>query len=531
MITITLLLLAAALAWTLARAFNLPAVATLLLMGIGLNAIGLRDVAAIDPEVANDAFLLGLTFLVFHSGTELSPGRIGRRGATAVQIGIIQFLVLGALGMGLAYLLGRSVTVALYFGLAIAVSSTLVVVRLLQQRRQFFEPFAQLLVGVLLVQDVILLVAIALIEGSQQRVQGLQGALGGLVVLVAMTLVFLRWLSPWLLLRRKQDDETLLLILLSVLFLFLGLAYQLDLPLVVGAFTAGVSVSAFPVHGLVRGQLNTLTNFFMALFFVSLGFFVPIPQLSAWPTVLGLCALVLLVTPPLVAWIAERAGMSARGALESGLLLAQTSEFSIIVGVVGVASGVLSLDDLGLLTMVTLLTMLATPFFTHRVIIETLIRWHPSTRMADPLPKSGHVLMAGCGELGFTMLDLLEQSQHDVVVIEDDPGIVAKLKARGVTVIRGDAASATVLARASATQALAIISVLRRVEDSVSLLNRVGGVPTYVRVFEDADAQRIADAGGFPVAYAAATAERFGHWFCGSMTGDCKDPGLPPEAP
>ena len=513
MITITVLLLAASIAWGLSRVLSVPAVATLLLAGLLLNVVGLREMLEIDNEIARDILLLGLTFLVFHAGTELSPGRIGRRGSTAVVIGSVQFATMTGLGTGIAWLVSRDVAQALHYGLAIGASSTLVIVRLLQRRRQFFEPWAQLVVGVLLVQDVLLLAAITLVEGSEGGTPGMQTAAGCLFIIAALAFVWVRWVTPWLILRRRQDDESLLLILLSTLFIFLGLSKALDVPLVVGAFAAGVSLSAFPVHALVRGQLYTLADFFIALFFVSLGFFVEFPPLSKFPLVLGLSAVVVLVTPPLVAAIAERAGLTARGALESGLLLAQASEFSIVVGLVGVFSGALTNEDLGVLTLITMITMIATPFVATGPVLELLLRLHPGTGVASQPDRSGHILMLGCGQLGFTLLETLRNSRHDVVVVDDDPAIVARIQAMGIEAIRGDAVDPQTLTQVSASKARAIISLIRRVEDNVAMLRRISGQPAWVRVFEDGDARTITAAGGHAVPYAEATAESFAHWY------------------
>lgn len=513
MITITFLLVVASFAWGLSRVLSLPNVATLLLLGVVLNALGVREWLNIELDIARDALLLGLTFLVFHAGTELSPGRIGRRGKAALTIGTLQFVIVGALGVVLASAFGRELHTGLHYGAALAASSTLVVVRLLQQRRQFFEPWAQLVIGVLLVQDILVLAAITLLEGSNAGVMGLATSLGGLALLGGLVFAFVRWVTPWLVLRRKQDDESLLLILLSTLFLFLGLSQMLGLPLVAGAFAAGISMSSFPVHGLVRGQLYTLNDFFLALFFVSLGLFVVLPPLSALPIVLAFAALVLLVTPPLVAWIAERAGLTARGALESGLILAQTSEFSIVIGLMGLLSGALTETDLGILAMVTLSTMLLTPFLASSRVLELLVRLHPGTSVRTQPRREDHIVMLGCGELGFTLIEAMHATGHEIVVVEDDPAIVARLADLQVAVLRGDAVANQTLDEACAVEAKAIISLIRRVDDNLTVLRRLKGRPIFVRVFEDEDARRIEAAGGRAIAYGAATAQRFAQWF------------------
>ena len=160
-----ILLIAAAIAFGLAKLFRLPPIPLLMLSGVGLHA--LANIWAIDvPEaLLGEMIEIGLAVLVFTAGVELSPRRM-RGGTREISIvAVTQFVLLGAAGVLTARLLGYDLTTALYLGCALSASSTLVVVRHLQSRRQMFEPFGRLVLGVLLLQDVfIILLMVALLK-------------------------------------------------------------------------------------------------------------------------------------------------------------------------------------------------------------------------------------------------------------------------------------------------------------------------------------------------------------------------------
>lgn len=522
MIELTLILAAAVVALGVARATRLPHVPLLVLAGIGLTAVNwLFGDELISAAFVQDVLIFGVTFLVFLAGTELNPRRIGRQLPTAIKVGLAQFFLLGGVGVAVTRLGGFDWVAAAYLGLAVTASSTLVVVNLLRQRQQFFEPFGRLVLGVLLLQDVLVVV---LLSGLTHLEEGVPGVTRGLVavgVLFVAAWVGLRWAWPWVLLRLKGDEEAQLLTVLGIVFLFVGGAYWLDLPLIAGAFLAGVSLSGFPLSGLIRGQMSSLSDFFLALFFVALGATLTLPGLNALVLAGLLILVVVLLTPPLVTWIAERAGLSARVSIESGLLLAQCSEFSLVVALIGFDRGYLEQPIVTVVALVTVTTMMLTPFVATDRLTWALMRWHPASgRHPDRKRDSGrtryqdHVLLLGCGDNGLLLLEHLLARGERVVVVDDDPAVVQHLRDRvGVDAIRGDGADYFVLRRAGARSAKAIVSTMRRLSDHERLLRFARDVPALVRVFTPEGGERVRELGGTPIIYGDAAAEAFLAWY------------------
>ena len=508
MTALALLLLAAAGGYGVSRWVGLPAIPLLVLSGIALNRV-----ANVPPEFLQGAVELGTAFLVFVAGTEMNPARVGLQRRSAIYVGAAHFVVLGLAGFGAARWMGFPPQTSAYLALALTASSTLVVVRLIQGRRQLFEPFGRLVIGVLLLQDVLVILLIPVLTRLSAGPGAIALGLAGTSALLVAAYVCLRWLAPPIVLRLGRNEEGLLLVVLGVLFLFLGLADLLALPLVAGAFLAGVSLSSFPVNGLARGQVQPLSDFFSALFFTSLGAFLVAPTSTEFLQAAALALLMLGFTPVLVAFVAERTGFSARPAIFSGLLLSQSSEFSLVVGLQGVVVGQIDSGVFTIIALVTVLTMVLTPLIATDRVTLALMRWHPSSRArAEGRVPEGHVLLIGCGANGMPLLETLVIGPHEVVAVDDDPAVVSRVRDAGIFCIRGDAADAEVLRRAGADRALVVISTIRRPQDNLPLLELASG-PVIVRGFSEEDARWIAEHGGKPILYSEAAAIDFLAWY------------------
>ncbi|MEX0744124.1 MAG: cation:proton antiporter [Phycisphaeraceae bacterium] len=519
MLDVLYILFAAAGALALGRWWRLPAVPLLIVAGVALRAAGLIP----DEDLLRDAMLLGLTFLVFVAGTELTPERLGNQKRAALMVGLVQFFAIALIGVAAALGVGFGWQTALYVGLALTASSTLVVVNLLRQRQQFFEPFGRLVLGVLLLQDVLVIVAIGGLSGVDHGAAGVGLGLLTTAAMIGLAWVCLRWITPWLLLKLKLDEESLLLVVMAILFAFAGLSQAMGLPMVVGAFLAGVSMSSFPVNGVVRGQITSLADFFLAVFFVTLG--AGLVWLAPAELVLAvlLTALVLFVTPPLVLWIGRRVGLSARVSIESGLLLAQCSEFSLVVALLGVQQGHVAENVFAMVAVVTVVTMFLTPFVATDANTWRLMRWRlphgwrgGELRGARP---EGHVLMLGCGTRGRRLVDELLARGQRVVVVEDDPGVVAQLRRKGVEAVRGDGADYIILRDVGARAAKVIVSTMRRTQDNERMLRFVweANVQVIARTFGPDAAERLAVLGAIPIIESEAAAEAMLAWFDENM--------------
>ena len=516
MTAIAILLLAAAIAFGLSKLLRLPAIPLLLLSGAGLNVLAGHAAYKVPQDLISEMIQIGLAVLVFTAGVELSPRRMRGRTRALTILALTQFFMLGACGVLTAVFLGYSWMTALYLGCALSASSTLVVVRHLQQRRQMFEPYGRLVLGVLLLQDIfIILIMVALLKSPQGWLMLCNGVANA-VALGIFALGVHRWLVPYIVKRMKLDDEELMLAALAALFAFSTMAHLLDLPFLVGAFFAGFAISAFPMNGLVRGMLGSLSGFFLALFFISAGAFLTIPSLEILGHSLIFMVVLILVTVFLVAIVAEVLGYSSRAAVEAGLLLSQTSEFSLLLALTGVASGQVTAEIFSMIALITVSTMTLTPLISRESVALRLLKWHPRYRSGEAACEvmQHHAVLLGYGRAGPRTVTALKERGISMVVVDEDAGVIRQLIAQGIPCVQGNGSDLRTLERAHCREAKVVFCSMRRTRDAQLALNYLKDSPVevIVRVFETFEEDMVRATGGQPVQTAFAAAAQFLEW-------------------
>lgn len=503
MTSFAILLTAAALAFGLARLLRVSPIPLLLLSGVGLRWLLAEFDQTLPSELIYEMTEIGLAVLVFTAGVELSPRRLKGRARPVLIVGSIQFLALGLAGFTTARLLGYDLMAATYLGCAISASSTLVAVRHLQQRRQMFEPYGRLVLGVLLLQDVFIILLLVALNHLPDGWFAIANGLSRTIALGGLALLCHRWLIPWATRHFKLDEETLMLGAMAMLFAFSGLAYLLQLPFLVGAFLAGFALSAFPMNGLVRGMLGSISSFFLAIFFISIGCALTLPDWQLIQHSLIFIAVLILVTVLLVTVVSELAGYSTRASIEAGILLSQTSEFSLLLAAIGMASGQITAEMFSLIALITVTTMTLTPFISRDKVAWALMNLHPRYRRGEAPQNSlqDHAVLLGYGRAGPSTLSALKDAGITTVVIDDDAAIIHKLIAQGIHCIQGDGSNPRILAQANARAAKIVLCSMRRTNDVTRSLEYLNGsqAKVMVRTFEPHETANVRAAGGIPV--------------------------------
>lgn len=516
MTAIAILLSAAAVAFGLAKLLRLPSIPLLMLAGAGLSALAEYRAVDIPENLIREMIEIGLAVLVFTAGVELSPRRMRGRSRAVTILALTQFVTLGVCGVLTALFLGYGWTTALYLGCALSASSTLVVVRHLQQRRQMFEPYGRLVLGVLLLQDIfIVLIMVALLKVPEGWLAVCHGVANA-IALGFLAVAFHRWMVPFVVKRLKLDDEELMLSALAVLFAFSSMAYLLELPFLVGAFVGGFAISAFPMNGLVRGMLGSLSGFFLALFFISVGMFLTMPDWTIVGHSLIFIGVLVFVTVLLVGIVAEVVGYSTRAAVECGLMLSQTSEFSLLLALTGVASGQITAELFSMIALITVSTMALTPLLSRESVALRLVKWHPRYRKGEIACEvmRDHAVLLGYGRAGPRTVRSLKERGIDMVVVDEDAGVIRQLIAEGIPCVQGNGSDLRTLERAHCREAKVVFCSMRRTRDAKLALDYLKDEPVHVivRVFEKFEEQAVRRSGGQPVQTAYAAAGQFLEW-------------------
>jgi Kef-type K+ transport system membrane component KefB len=520
MLTFGLIIAAAAIALGIAALTRLPASVIAIVSGVALQVAS----APFRFDLVRDGLLMAATFLVFAVGAEIErrPLRPFRR--VAIQLASLTLLTTAVVGALLWALLGLDAWTAIYWVIALSASSTVLVFELLRRRERFFEPIGRTLSATVLVQDASVIVILAILPSLADENTNSIGVLLGVAGLAGTSWLLARWIAPFAMLRLNLDEEERLLFVLLVLFSFTAVARWTGGPLVAGAYFAGMAISRFPVGDLARGYLKSFSDFFSVIFYVALGLVISLPSFSEIIVELAFVAALLLVRPFLLLPLVRRLGLTVRSSIETVTLLAQAGELAVIVAIVGVERGHVGDSSLGMVAAVVAITTAIVPWLSSDRTTWQLTHWYPlgaeaslEKAMLDKNP-SGHVLLLGCGETGTAFIKGVGDHGANLVVVDDDPGVVQMLQRQGVSVLRGNGAHPHVLRVARAQKAVAIVSTMRRLEDNARLLAALSGPKVLVRVFSEQEAVLIRELGGHPVVEAEVAADAMLLWYAKLMS-------------
>jgi Kef-type K+ transport system membrane component KefB/Trk K+ transport system NAD-binding subunit len=477
----------------------------------------------VDGAVVRDGLLISATFLVFAVGAEIErkPLRPYRWVALGPRIDDAH-RVTAAVGALLWAMMDLNGWTAIYWVTALSASSTLLVFDLLRSREQLFEPTGRVVSATALMQDLIVILTLAVFVALAPTTPHPGGILAGVAGLAVAGWLVSRWVAPFVE-RVKLDEEERLLFILLVLFGFAAVARRTGGALVTGAYFAGLAISRFPVGDMARGYLKSFSDFFTTIFYVTLGLLITVPSSRQVMTEIVFVTVIVFVRPLFLLPLMRRSGLTVHSSIEAVTLLAQAGELAVIVAIVGVELGHLGEATLGAVVAVVAVTTSIVPWLSSDRVTWRLTRGYPFGRKVvfDKAPTD-HVLLLGCGETGSRVLAALCQTSSPVVVIEGDPAVVQALAQKGVFALRGDAADPEVLREAQADQATVILSTMRRAQDNVRLLANVRGPAVFVRVFSEQEANQIRELGGHPIVEAEVAAQALLGWHAAVVSGSIR---------
>ncbi len=469
-----------------AKALKQPLILAYLLAGILLGPIGLGalNLSFAGFSIGFNNFEeilvfseLGIAFLLFGVGVETNFSKFLGFGKTILVGGIVQvaltvlFVLLASSFFGVL-----DFSTAILLGLVIAFSSTAIVVKILSDSHQIGTIHGKLLVGFLLVQDLLVIVALPFIKNfeslfSFQAIFPL--ALQALLIL-GFAFVLNKFVYPRVFVSAAKSDELLFLLSVSSCFVFILVGFLLGFSIAISAFVAGVALSTLPYNFEVFHRIKGLRDFFSTVFFVTLGMqisisFAQIPLL----VVFILLFAVFLFKPIVFFLITLFSGYGSRASLSVGLALAQISEFSFII-----ASQSKSVFDHypGLYSMVILVTAVSmgvTPYvvketpsifnFFKRVSkkagVEKYLRSFSSKIAQIEGQQSdlvNHVVVVGAGAVGFPLAKELSKN-NGVVVVDHDVDAVYNSQKHGLNSLYGSADNLEVFHKANVSKAKAIV--------------------------------------------------------------------------
>jgi Kef-type K+ transport system membrane component KefB len=355
------ILVLAAVLGSLARLLRQPVLVAYIIVGIVVGPAALNLVTAAD-QIALLA-KVGIAILLFLVGLKLDVHLIRSTGKVALLTGVGQVVFTSVIGFGIVLLLGFDPIAAVYIAVALTFSSTIIIVKLLSDKRELDQLHGRIAVGFLIVQDLLVIVAMILIVAlgtpSDRPVLG-QVALtfvGGVVFLLAVALIA-RYVLPRILDWLARSQELTLLFGVAWAMALAAVSSGLGLSMEIGAFVAGVALASTPYRESIGARLISLRDILILFFFIELGaaltFSDAVQQLV--PAIL-LSAFVLVGNPLIVMAIMGVMGYRKKVSFQAGLAVAQISEFSLILIALGFSLGQVDEQVLGLVTLVGIITI------------------------------------------------------------------------------------------------------------------------------------------------------------------------------
>ncbi len=329
---------------------------------LGPSAMGLVT----DPELIRSISEFGIMFLLFLLGLNLQPQELIRMVRKTTQVTLLSSLVFFAVGFLISYGFGFDVMEALLVGGAATFSSTIIGLKLLPTTMLHHQRTGEVIISILLLQDLLAIVLLLIVQGSSQ---GSMQVFDIFKLFIALpVLIGFAWLAErHVLIRliRKFDkiQEYIFLVTIGWCLGMAELAGLLGLSAEIGAFIAGVALASSPIAMFIAESLKPLRDFFLVLFFFSLGagFDVGVIDEVIVPA-LALAAAMMLLKPPMFRWLLRRTGESEKRSNEVGYRLGQMSEFSLLVAVLAFENRVIGAEANYLIQLSTLLTFLVSSY-------------------------------------------------------------------------------------------------------------------------------------------------------------------------
>ncbi|MBT3582409.1 hypothetical protein HN510_01175 [Candidatus Woesearchaeota archaeon] len=467
LLDLSIIIIIAASIGIIAKYLKQPAILAYIIGGIIIGPFGFKLIQNV--EFVKTIGELGIALLLFVVGLELSADRLKKVGVSAGIIGLAEVGAVTLLGYLVAGFFGFNQMESIYIGLILAFSSTLVVIKMLSDKKELDTLHGRIMLGVLLVQDVIVIIAMTLLLNTNvSAMDFVELILMGLSILAAAA-IGAKFILPLFFSKVAESQELLFLFALAWCFLFAGAATYLGFSIVIGAFIAGVALANFPYNIEIIGRVKPIRDFFVTIFFVAIGIqIVPILDKALLIPIVVFTLTIILLKPLIIAFIVSMQGYARRTAFLSGFGLAQVSEFSIILVMQGVLIGHISESLLSVTIIITAVTMLLTTYlikYSNKIysVVGHLLFFnrhtdHEITHIQHELNR--HIVIFGADRTGRKIVDSLREFTNQVVVVDYNPDIIHGLISRKINCICGDAEDTEILDRLELSKAYAIISTI-----------------------------------------------------------------------
>jgi Kef-type K+ transport system membrane component KefB len=476
------------------RLLKQPEILAYILTGIIIGSFHLFQSSS--QDMLQTMSQVGVTLLLFMVGLEIRISDFFSIGKSLLLAAGGQIILTFLAGFAISTVLGINLISSFYIATALTFSSTIVVVKILSDKRELHSLYAKFSVGILLAQDIVAIGLLMFLSGFSANATGLDFLMSVLLILakgillVALVALLSRKVFPKIIESISKSPETLFLVSLAWVF---GLAAVISSPYVgftieIGGFLAGLALANSMANYQIIAKAKTLRDFFIVIFFVLLGIQMSFGSIYAViiPAII-LSLFVILVKPFLIMIVMAAMGYRKRTAFLTGLSLSQVSEFSLILVFVGYKLGAFDQRVVSLVTLVSLVGFFVSSYALinskrlYRLLSGKLSFLERDSVKKDEIAKDAeelgkledHVVVVGGDQMGESILEALEDMNMMVVVVDFDPKIVKKLEGKKIHRLFGDIADLDIQERAKMDEARMVISTIPYIEDNLLLLKEL----------------------------------------------------------
>lgn len=494
------IVVAAAVFAFLGKLVRMPSIVAYILAGMalgpGLGIVQLDHSLELISE-------LGIALLLFLVGLELSLQKIKDLGRVALILGGLQMLLTALGGFAIARWMGFVGMEAVLLATTVTFSSTVVVIKLLDQKGATGRLFGRLAIALFLAQDIVVIICLTLLSGLgsgeslelMAMARGLGIAFAGMIVLLLVSLLASRYVLPRPFAWAARSPDTVFIWALCWCFLVVLLAHQFHLSVEIGAFLAGIAIAQLPIHEDLHRRLHPLMTFFVAVFLVTLGVKMDLSVIGeVWPYVLGLSVFVIFAKPFIVFTVLNRLRYSEYTCFQAATASGQVSEFAFILLALGASAGLIGSTVVSLGGMVGILTIAVSSYLIiysdplyglfQRLRLLKIFRAKAEPDAEELHSHAGHVIVVGMNALGREIVKKLTERGETVLAIDTDLRKLAGLDS-AITLI-GNVEYESVVEEIGLRRARLVISALQ-IEDANHLLAyrcRSAGVPCAIHAFD-----------------------------------------------
>ena len=450
-VSVALILALAVGAGMIAKLLRQPIIVSYIIVGILAGPTAFDLVSNAEEIILFAKF--GIAILLFLVGLKLDFHMIQSTGKVAAIGGMAQVVFTAAVGFGIALLFGFDVTTSLYIAVGLTFSSTIIIIKLLGDKRQLDRLYGRIAVGILIIQDILVVVAMVVIvtigtPGANAIESLTQTFIGSIIFLGAVALFtrfFLVKILDWI----AKSPELTLLFGVSWAIVLAAASSMIGLSMEIGAFVAGVSLASTAYRESLSARMVSLRDVMLLFFFIELGASLTFSDaISQLLPAIVLSLFVLIGKPLIIFVIMSRMGYRAETTFKTGMALAQISEFSLILIALGYSLGQVNSAVLSLVTLVGLFTITISSYFIlysdqlfARVqkLMTKFERSKDNGVNEEQAEKSYDAIVVGAGRFGSEVISGLISNQSRVLVVEMDPEALSKAAALGAETLFGDA--------------------------------------------------------------------------------------------